>query len=141
MAPIAAPLEQWSARGRVDLSPAADIRLLWLAVDGPGGLFLSVDHATTGRLAVRFGKLSIIRAMLLAEFGDMAALEKWTATMARLVTAPLAEGGFGLALDDDAANTLTHILSDGGVTREHELTVRSVDGMRQAELKRASHGN
>jgi hypothetical protein len=141
MAPITAPLEQWSVRGRVDLSPTADIRLLSLGVEGPDGLFLSVDHATTGRLTVRFGKLGIIRAMLLAEFGDMAALEKWIATMARLVTAPLAEGGFGLALDDDAANTLSHILSDDGVTREHELTVRIVDGVRQAELKRASHGN
>jgi hypothetical protein len=71
----------------------------------------------------------------------MAALEKWTATMARLVTAPLAEGGFGLALDEGAASTLSHILSDDLVAREHELTVRSVDGARQAELKQAAHGN
>jgi len=90
---------------------------------------------------VRLGKLGIIRDMLLAEFGDMAALEEWTATMARLVTAPLAEGGFGLALDDNAANRLSHILSDDGVAREHELTVKIVGGMRQAELKRTSHGN
>lgn len=139
LAPAAAPLEQWSVRGRVDVSPAADIRLLSLGIDGPGGFLLSLDHATPGQLAVRFSKLSVIRTMLLAEFQDMAALEKWTATMARLVTAPLAEGGFGLALDDDAADTLAHILSDGVVAREHALTVRTVDGERQAELKRVAH--
>jgi hypothetical protein len=139
IASAAAPTEQWQARGRIDLSPGADLRLLSLSIDGPGGFLLSLDHATAGRLAMRVGKLDAVRAMLLAEFGDVAALERWTGTMARLATAPLAEGGFGLALDDDAANTLAHILSDEAIAREHALTVRTVDGVRQAELKRVAH--
>lgn len=139
LAPIESPREQWSLRGRVDLSPTADILLLSLGIDGPDGFFLSFDHATLGTLAARFGKLGAIRAMLLADFRDMAALEKWTGTIARLITAPLADGGFGLLLDQEGKSTLAQIFSDNMVAREHELTVRIADGERQAVLRQAAH--
>jgi hypothetical protein len=77
--------------------------------------------------------------MLLAEFQEMAALEKWTGTMARLIIAPLSEGGYGLALDREGESALAHIFSDSKVAREHELTVRVVDGTRQAVLRQAAH--
>jgi hypothetical protein len=134
LAPIQSPREQWSLRGRVDLSPSADILLLSLGVDGPDGFYLSFDHATPGTLAARFGKLGIVRTLLLAEFREMAALETWTGTLARLITAPLSEGGFELALDQKAARTLAQLFSDDIVARDHELTVRTVDGVRQAML-------
>ena len=134
LAPVESPREQWSVRGRLDLSPAADILLLSLGLDGPDGFFLSFDRTTPGMLVARFGKLAAIKRLLLAEFGDMAVLEKWTGTMARLITAPLPEGGFGLVLDREGESTLAQIFSDSMVAREHELTIRIVNGQRQAVL-------
>jgi len=79
--------------------------------------------------------------MLLAELGDMAALEKWTGTMARLATAPLSDGGFGLSLGQDGMNALAHILSDSAMAQAYELTVHTAASERQAVLKRAAHGD
>ncbi len=141
LAPVESPNEHWSLRGRVDLSPTAETLLLSLAIDGPGGFFLSLDHTTPGTFAAKLGKLGAIRAMLLTEFGDMAALERWMGSMARLVTAPLADGGFGLALDQQGTDALAHILSDSAIAHTHELTVHMTTGERQAVLKQVAHGD
>ena len=133
------PDEQWSLRGRVDLSPAAQSLPLSLGIEGPGGVSLSFDHTAPGAIAMRFGKLGAIRAMLMAEFGDMAALERWWGTLARLVTAPPSDGGFGLFLDQDGRNALARIFSDSAIAHEHELTVRTETGERRAELKQVAH--
>jgi hypothetical protein len=141
LAPVESPGEPWSLRARVDLSPTAETLLLSLGIDGPGGLFLSLDHTTPGTFAAKFGKLGAIRAMLLANFGDMAALERWTGTMARLATAPLSDGGFGLALDQQGMDALAHILSDSAIAHVHELTVHTTTGERRAALKQVAHGD
>lgn len=139
LAPVESPSEHWSLRGRVDLSATAETLLLSLSVDGPGGFFLSLDHSAPGTFTAKFGKLSAIRTMLLANVGDMAGLERWIGTMARLATAPLSEGGFGLALDQQGMEALAHILSDRAVTHAHELTVHTTNGERQAVLKQVAH--
>ena len=90
-------------------------------------------------ISMRFGKLGAIRALLMAEFGDMTALETWSGTIARLVTAPLSEGGFGLSLDQEGRAALAHIFSDNAVAHQHELTVRTATGERRAELKQVAH--
>lgn len=141
LAPVESPTEHWSLRGRVDLSPTAGILLLSLGIDGPGGFFLSLDHTTLGAFTAKFGKLGAIRTMLLGTFGDMAALERWIGTMARLATAPLADGGFGLALDQQGTDVLAHILSDSAIAHAHELTVHTTTSERQAVLKQVAHGN
>ena len=141
LAPVESPSEHWSLRGRVDLSPTAETLLLSFGIDGPGGFFLSLDHTTPGRFIAKVGKLAEIRAMLLANFGDMAALERWIGTMVRLATAPLSEGGFGLALDQQGMDALAHLLSDGAIAREHELTVRATTSERQAVLTQVAHGD
>jgi hypothetical protein len=141
LAPVESPNEHWSLRGRVDLSPTAGILLLSLVIDGPGGFFLSLDRTRPGTFTARFGKPGAIRAMLLANFGDVAALERWIGTMARLVTAPLADGGFGLALDQQGTDALTHILSDRAIAQVHELTVHTTTGERQAVLRQVAHGD
>ena len=76
--------------------------------------------------------------MLLAEFGDTAALERWIGTMARLATAPLSDGGFGLLQGMEA---LAHIFSDSAIARAHELTVHTTTGQRQAVLRQVAHGD
>ena len=139
LAPVQSPDQHWSLRGRVDLSPMAETLLLSLSVDGPGGFFLSLDHAAPGTFTARFGKLGAIRAMLLASFGDMAALERWIGTMVRLATAPLSDGGFGLALDPQGTDALAHILSDSAIAHAYELTVQTITGERQAVLKQVAH--
>lgn len=141
LAPVESPNEHWSLRGRVDLSPTAETLLLSLGIDGPGGFFLSLDSATPGTFTAKFGKLGAIRAMLLATFGNMAALERWIGTMARLATAPLSDGGFGLALDQQGMEAMTHMFSDSAVAQAHELTVRTTTGERQAVLKQVAHGD
>ena len=141
LAPVESPSEHWSLRGRVDLSPTAETLLLSLGIDGPGGFFLSLDHTTPGTFTATFGKLGAIRAMLLANFGDMAALERWIGTMARLATAPLSDGGFGLALDQQGTDALAHILSDRAIAHAHELTVHTTTGERQAVLRQVAHGD
>jgi hypothetical protein len=141
LAPVESPSEHWSLRGRVDLSPTAETLLLSLGIDGPGGFFLSLDHTTPGTFTAKFGKLAGIRAMLLANLGDMAALERWIGTMARLATTPLSDGGFGLALDQQAMDALAHLLSDRAIAHAHELTVRTTTSERQAVLKQVAHGD
>lgn len=133
------PDQRWSLRGRVDLSPAAQVLLLSLGIEGPGGFLLSFDHTVPGAIAMRFGKLGAIRAVLMAELGDMVALERWSGAIARLVTAPLSDGGFGLSLDQEGRDALAQIFSDGAIAREHELTVRTATGERRAELKQVAH--
>ena len=140
LAAVGSPNELWSLRGRVDLSPTAGIPLLSLGIDGPGGFFLSLDRPSPGVLAAKFGKLGAIRALLLSEFGDMAALERWTATMARLATAPLSDGGFGLVLDQQGMGVLAHIFADSTVAQAHELTIDTGPGERPAVLRQAAHG-
>jgi hypothetical protein len=140
LAPVESPSEHWSLRGRVDLAPTAETLLLSLEIDGPGGFILSLDHTTPGTFTATFGKLGAIRAMLLAELGDIA-LERWTSTMARLATAPLSDGGFGLALDQQGADALAHILSDRASAQAHELAVHTTTGGRQAVLKQVAHGD
>ena len=129
-----------SLRGRVDLASTAETLLLSLGIDGPGGFILSLDHTTPGTFTATFGKLGAIRAMLLAELGDIA-LERWTSTMARLATAPLSDGGFGLAPDQQGTNALAQILSDRAIAHAHELTVQTAAGERQAALKQVAHGD
>jgi hypothetical protein len=141
LAPVESPNEHWSLRGRVDLSPTAETLLLSLGIDGPSGFSLSLDHTTPGTVTAKLAKLRAIRAMLLANFGDMAALEQWMGTMARLVTAPLADGGFGLALDRQGADALAHILSDSAIAHTHELTVHATSGERRAVLRQVAHGD
>jgi hypothetical protein len=141
LAPAESLDEPWSLRGRVDLSPTAETLLLSLGIDGPGGFSLSLDHTTPGTFTAKFGKLGAIRAMLLAEFGDMAALERWIGTMARLAVAPLSDGGFGLVLDQQGMNALANILSDGAIAQAHELTVHTTSGERQAVLTQVAHGS
>ena len=141
LAPVESPSEHWSLRGRVDLSPTAETLLLSLGIDGPGGFFLSLDHTTPGTFTATFGKLGAIRAMLLAAFDDVAALERWIGAMARLAAAPLSDGGFGLALDRKAADALGHIFSDSAIAHAHELTVHTTTGERQAVLRQVAHGD
>jgi hypothetical protein len=141
LVPVESPGEPWSLRCRVDLSPVAETLLLSLSVDGPGGFFLSLDHTAPGRFTAKFGKLGAIRAMLLAEFDDVAALERWIGTMARLATAPLSDGGFGLALDQQGMDALAHILSDRAIAHAHELTVHTTTGERRAVLRQVAHGD
>ena len=141
LAPMESPSDHWSLRGRVDLSPTAETFLLSFGIDGPGGCFLSLDHTTHGTFTAKFGKLGAIRAMLLAEFDDAAALERWMGTMARLATAPLSDGGFGLALDQQGMNALAQIFSDRAIAHAHALTVHTTTGERQAVLRQVAHGD
>ncbi len=88
-----------------------------------------------GTIAVKLGGLRAIRPAMLAWFGDEAALMDWVAGIGRLVTAPLSDGGFGLSLDQDGLTTLAAMLSDSGIDRRYELTVRPAADKRDAVLK------
>lgn len=129
------PEAHWKLRGRIDLAPEAASMLASLQVRGPAGFSLSVDRNSLGTLAVKLGGLHAIRTAMLAWFGDEAGLMDWTAGMGRLLTAPLADGGFGLSLDQVGLSTLAAMLSDFGVDQHYELTIRPAADGRDAVLR------
>ncbi|HEV8390480.1 MAG TPA: hypothetical protein VGQ35_11590 [Dongiaceae bacterium] len=136
-----APDDRWNVRGRIDLAPAAEALLPSLRIDGPGGFLLSFDRTAAGTIVAKLGKPDAIRPMLLAALGNEAGLDAWTGVVARLATAPLDDGGFGLALGQSEADTLARIFSDNAAVREYELTIGTAAGGRQAVLKRVAHGS
>lgn len=135
IATAADPNASWDVSGCVNLAPNADTLVPHVAIKGPGGFMASFDCASDGVIAATFDKLGAIRPAMRAWFNTEDALGQWAAWIGRLATAPLADGGFGLSLDDESLATLGRMFTPKGADHRYELVIHPAAGRRDASLK------